>query len=99
MIKLSHKAKILVLLRSKQPYYVSSATIERLSEDWAVRPSTTGRRLRELYKEGKIQRKFINKIAWYRLTQSEPRKFESAEEANAFIQALDIKPIKQRSLL
>lgn len=51
-MKMTHKSRILILLRAKQPYYVSSATIERLSQDWAVRPSTTDRRLRELHQEG-----------------------------------------------
>jgi hypothetical protein len=65
---MTHKEKILTYLRSWQPSFVSSVEIEKQASEWNARPSTIGRRMRELANEGKIERQMMGKLVWYRIT-------------------------------
>lgn len=88
------KSRILIYLRARQPSYISSTELERMSADWATKASTIGRRARELEDEGRIQRKLIGKIVWYRLTQAEP-----TFDPNKFLESLAKEDKKQGVLL
>lgn len=88
------KSRILIYLRARQPSYISSTELERMSVDWGTKASTIGRRARELEDEGRIQRKLIGKVVWYRLTQAEP-----AFDPNKFLESLRKEEVKQGSLL
>lgn len=85
--KMTHKARILIYLRARQPNYISSVEIERQAVDWGAKGQTIDRRCRELRNEGRIQSKMIDGIVWYRLTQSESRL--STLQANAYLHSLD----------
>lgn len=80
------KARILIYLRARQPSYIPSTELERVSDEWATKASTIDRRCRELFNEDRIQKKMINGIVWYRLTQVEPRM--STTHANEFLKSL-----------
>lgn len=90
----THKARILIYLRSCQPSYISSVDIERQSVEWGAKGQTIDRRCRELFNEGRIQKKMINGIVWYRLTQAEP-----TFDPNKFLESLRKEEVKQGSLL
>ena len=68
---ITHKGRILIYLRARQPRYISSAELEHQGVEWAAKPSTIGRRCRELQQDGRIEEKLINGIVHYRLTQAE----------------------------
>lgn len=83
MSKQTHKSRILIYLRSR-PYYINSAELENVATEWGAKPSTISRRCRELYEEGKLDRRIVNGVVWYKLKQM------SADEANDFIKSLRV---------
>lgn len=67
-MKTSTKQQILSYLEGRQ--FVASWQIEDMSPEWASKASTIARRLRELHAEGKLERKLINGIVWYKRVSS-----------------------------
>lgn len=95
-MKLSHKARILVYLRARQPRYISSVELDRQSIDWGCKGQTIDRRCRDLRKEGKIQGQMIDGVVWYRLTQSEPRM--TTAQASAYLDKLKVEEERERQV-
>lgn len=69
---MTHKARILIYLRARQPKWISSVEIEHQAVEWGAKGQTIDRRCRELENDGRVEKKMIDGIVWYRLTQAEP---------------------------
>lgn len=68
---LSHKGRILIYLRARQPRYISSVELDRQAIEWGAKGGTVDRRCRELERDGRIEKKLVDGIVHYRLTQAE----------------------------
>lgn len=68
---ITHKGRILIYLRARQPKYISSVELDHQAVEWGAKGETVDRRCRELEQDGRIEKKLINGIVHYRLTQAE----------------------------
>jgi len=79
----THKSRILVYLRARQPNWIIKGELENQAIEWGCFGDTIARRLRELVNEKRIEVKIIDGVTHYRLTQA-----SEGFDPNAFLEKL-----------
>lgn len=68
---MTQKDKIYGFLKLN-PQWFKSYALQGMAQDFGASPSTVDRRLRDLYKEGSVERRRVGKYEEYRIKQVQP---------------------------
>lgn len=96
---MTQKLKIFNYLK-ENPQWFKSYELQGMAQGFGASPATVDRRLRDLYKEGSVERRRVGRYEEYRLIQEKPvidlGTFNNADEVVVAVQEalLSVEPIR-----